>query len=67
MHLESFIRVNTAAAAYLAEVRDGCKNGTFAPAAKPPAGEGAVQPLYLAVVQECIVGDVQLDAILVRI
>lgn len=66
VQLDHFILSNTAAAAHLAEVRDAGENGGTGPAAEPPGPEGEVQPLYLAVARECVVGEVDLDAVLVR-
>ena len=66
VHLSSFILANAAAAADLAEARDAPPNGSCKAAREPPGPDVEVQPVYLAIIRECIAGDVELDAVLVR-
>lgn len=66
VQLDHFIQSNTAAAAHLAQARDGGENGDAPPSVEAPGPEAEVQPLYLAVTRECVVGEVELDAVLVR-
>ena len=66
MQLDHFIITNTASAAYLAEICDASRNGCSSPSTDAPNLEHAIQPLYLAVAHECVVGEVELDAVLVR-
>lgn len=66
MQLDHFILSNTAAAAHLAEARDAGKNGGAPPAREAPGPEVEVQPLYLVVARECVLGEVEIDAVLVR-